>query len=272
MCCMQLHTCMSCTASLTLERSTYDTTQSPNTATPLLLFELFPAVQIVLLGVCISSSPSGGDQYEQLSLQPMPLYSLPTDNVIMTCFASSAGGRLFMGGADGHLYEIQYEATDTWRRRRCAKVRGRCHMCAWGCVRLASSKAGVLRQQSASVNMLPATSLEHCLVPDHQAADVVLCCAAALITFACAGAHHWRLPADAAGVSANPAVWPACAAGAAGAGRRARHPLLHGSKQHTAGGPGCSAAAHIVRLAASSLPPCCWLPLHWVGAGSTHML
>jgi nuclear pore complex protein Nup155 len=82
--------------------------------------------QIVLLGVCISPSPAGGDQYEQLSLQPMPLYSLPSDNVIMTCFASSAGGRLFMGGSDGNLYEIQYEATDTWRRRRCSKVRAGC--------------------------------------------------------------------------------------------------------------------------------------------------
>lgn len=79
--------------------------------------------QIVLLGVCISPSPAGGDLYEQLSLQPMPLYSLPSDNVVMTCFASSAGGRLFMGGSDGNLYEIQYEATDTWRRRRCSKVR-----------------------------------------------------------------------------------------------------------------------------------------------------
>lgn len=80
-------------------------------------------LQIVLLGVCISPSPAGGDQYEQLSLQPMPLYSLPSDNVIMTCFASSAGGRLFMGGSDGNLYEIRYEATDNWRRRRCSKVR-----------------------------------------------------------------------------------------------------------------------------------------------------
>ena len=53
----------------------------------------------------------------------MPLYSLPTDNVIMTCFASSAGGRLFMGGADGNLCEIQYEATDRWLKRRCTKVR-----------------------------------------------------------------------------------------------------------------------------------------------------
>ena len=75
-----------------------------------------------MLGVCISPSPAGGDQYEQLSLQPMPLYSLPSDNVVMTCFASSAGGRLFMGGSDGNVYEIRYEATDNWRRRRCSKV------------------------------------------------------------------------------------------------------------------------------------------------------
>jgi nuclear pore complex protein Nup155 len=91
-----------------------------------LLLLLLLLAQIVLLGVCISPSPAGGDQYEQLSLQPMPLYSLPSDNVVMTCVASSAGGRLFMGGSDGNLYEIQYEATDTWRRRRCSKV------CVWG--------------------------------------------------------------------------------------------------------------------------------------------
>jgi nuclear pore complex protein Nup155 len=79
--------------------------------------------QIVLLGVCTSPAKAGGsDAHEELSLQPMPLYSLPSDNVIMTCFASSASGRIFMGGSDGHVYELQYAATDSWRQRRCSKV------------------------------------------------------------------------------------------------------------------------------------------------------
>jgi nuclear pore complex protein Nup155 len=83
----------------------------------------------VLLGVCISAGPGGGggggggDAYEALLLQPLPLYSLPSDNVIMTCVASSAAGRLFLGGADGHVYELQYAAADSWRQRRCSKVR-----------------------------------------------------------------------------------------------------------------------------------------------------
>jgi nuclear pore complex protein Nup155 len=84
---------------------------------------LLRCYQIVLLGVCTSPAKGGGsDAYEELSLQPMPLYSLPSDNVIMTCFASSASGRIFMGGSDGHVYELQYAATDSWRQRRCSKV------------------------------------------------------------------------------------------------------------------------------------------------------
>ncbi|KAF8069564.1 NUP155 [Scenedesmus sp. PABB004] len=80
--------------------------------------------QIVLLGVCTGPSRvGGGDAYEELSLQPMPLYSLPSDNTIMTCFASSAAGRIFLGGADGHVYELAYAASDSWRQRRCTKVR-----------------------------------------------------------------------------------------------------------------------------------------------------
>eukprot|EP00878_Enallax_costatus_P016050 GHUV01016827.1.p1 GENE.GHUV01016827.1~~GHUV01016827.1.p1 ORF type:complete len:1150 (+),score=458.72 GHUV01016827.1:567-4016(+) len=85
---------------------------------------LATTVEIVLLGVCTSPSKGGGsDHYEELSLQPMPLYTLPSDNTIMTCFASSALGRIFMGANDGHVYEIQYAATDSWRQRRCSKVR-----------------------------------------------------------------------------------------------------------------------------------------------------
>jgi nuclear pore complex protein Nup155 len=79
----------------------------------------------VLLGVCTSPAKGGGsDAFEELSLQPMPLYSLPSDNVIMTCFAASDSGRIFLGGSDGHVYEVQYAATDSWRQRRCSKVRG----------------------------------------------------------------------------------------------------------------------------------------------------
>lgn len=31
-------------------------------------------------------------------------------------------GRVFLGGSDGHLYELQYAAADSWGRKRCQKV------------------------------------------------------------------------------------------------------------------------------------------------------
>lgn len=31
-------------------------------------------------------------------------------------------GRVFLGGSDGHLYELQYNAADSWGRKRCQKV------------------------------------------------------------------------------------------------------------------------------------------------------
>eukprot|EP00879_Flechtneria_rotunda_P022745 GHRR01024022.1.p1 GENE.GHRR01024022.1~~GHRR01024022.1.p1 ORF type:complete len:934 (+),score=353.75 GHRR01024022.1:671-3472(+) len=85
---------------------------------------LATTVEIVLLGVCTSPAKGeGSDPYEELSLQPMPLYSIPSDNVIMTSFAASATGGLFLGGSDGHVYEIQYAANDGWRQKRMSKVR-----------------------------------------------------------------------------------------------------------------------------------------------------
>jgi hypothetical protein len=33
-------------------------------------------------------------------------------------------GRIFLGGSDGHVYEVQYHATASWGgRKRCSKVK-----------------------------------------------------------------------------------------------------------------------------------------------------
>eukprot|EP00873_Tetraselmis_striata_P006108 jgi/Tetstr1/426372/TSEL_016684.t1 len=86
---------------------------------------LCTTVEIVLLGVCCSKGPGGaGDEWQELSLQPLPLYTISSDNVVMTCVASTNSGRIFLGGADGHLYEVLYTSGDGWRQRRCSKV---CH-------------------------------------------------------------------------------------------------------------------------------------------------
>lgn len=89
------------------------------------LLVLCTTTEIVLLGVCCSrGAGGGGDDCEELTLQPLPLYSVPADNVTMVSVAATADGRIFMGGADGHLYELQYSSGDSWRSKRCQKV---CH-------------------------------------------------------------------------------------------------------------------------------------------------
>jgi nuclear pore complex protein Nup155 len=79
------------------------------------------SLQIVLLGVCMGPSANedaGGD----LTLQPLPLYACSSDGVTMCSVAATHDGRIFTGGANGLLYEIVYNATDTWRKKRCYKV------------------------------------------------------------------------------------------------------------------------------------------------------
>jgi len=78
-------------------------------------------MQIVLLGVCMSPGLNG-DASEELTVQPLPLYACSSDNVTMCSVATTPGGRIFTGGANGNLYEIVYNSTDTWRKKRCYKV------------------------------------------------------------------------------------------------------------------------------------------------------
>jgi nuclear pore complex protein Nup155 len=46
-------------------------------------------LQIVMLGVCLGKGGAGGSSCDDLTLQPLPLYTVPSDNVIMTCIAST---------------------------------------------------------------------------------------------------------------------------------------------------------------------------------------
>ena len=80
-------------------------------------------VQLVLLGVCCSGNIIGGDPFEELTLQPLPEYTIPTDGVTMTCITSTESGRIFLGGRDGHLYELLYTTGNGWQSR-CRKL---CH-------------------------------------------------------------------------------------------------------------------------------------------------
>lgn len=78
---------------------------------------------------------AGGDPQGMLKITPLPMYSLPTDGVLMTCVGTTRSGRIFMGGDDGHVYEVTYSAGESGgvlrkvmdkltsaERKRCALV------------------------------------------------------------------------------------------------------------------------------------------------------
>ena len=80
---------------------------------------LCTTTEIMFVGLCHT-----GDQFEEIELQTLSQYKVPTDNVKMISVASSGDGRVFFGGEDGNLYEVVYTAKDTWRQKKCVKV---CH-------------------------------------------------------------------------------------------------------------------------------------------------
>ena len=66
----------------------------------MLIFDLF---FFVMLG----GLPEDG--FAEMHLQPDPLFSIPSDNVYMSCITGTFQGRIFTGGRDGCLYEIAYQ-------------------------------------------------------------------------------------------------------------------------------------------------------------------
>lgn len=80
---------------------------------------LCTTTEISFIGIC-----HDGDDFEEISLEKLSQYTLSSDNVSMISVASTKDGRVFLGGADGNLYEVTYAAKDTWRTKRCLKV---CH-------------------------------------------------------------------------------------------------------------------------------------------------
>lgn len=71
--------------------------------------------------MCCSSSADGTDPYAEISLQPLPEYTMPSDNVTMTCVACTDNGQIYLTGRDGHIYELQYTTGSAWRKP-CRKI------------------------------------------------------------------------------------------------------------------------------------------------------
>eukprot|EP00730_Choanoeca_flexa_P008962 TRINITY_DN12562_c0_g2_i1.p1 TRINITY_DN12562_c0_g2~~TRINITY_DN12562_c0_g2_i1.p1 ORF type:complete len:1292 (+),score=380.00 TRINITY_DN12562_c0_g2_i1:19-3894(+) len=67
---------------------------------------------VSLVGVEFQRTAEG--QVEELNLDADAHYVTSTDNVAMTCLIGGPDGRIFMGGNDGAVYELQYEKSTSW--------------------------------------------------------------------------------------------------------------------------------------------------------------
>ncbi|KAK3027483.1 hypothetical protein RJ639_040284, partial [Escallonia herrerae] len=85
------------------------------------LLVLATPVELILVGVCCSGMGDGSDPCAEVSLQPLPEYSIPSDGVTMTCITCTDRGHVFLAGRDGHVYELQYTTGSGWNKR-CRKV------------------------------------------------------------------------------------------------------------------------------------------------------
>ncbi|KAK4765177.1 hypothetical protein SAY86_026267 [Trapa natans] len=84
------------------------------------LLILATPIELILVGVCCSAGADGADPYLEVSLQPLPEYTVPSDGVTMTCITCTENGRIFLSGRDGHIYELCY--TSSGWHKRCRKI------------------------------------------------------------------------------------------------------------------------------------------------------
>ncbi|KAG5319570.1 NU155 protein, partial [Pseudoatta argentina] len=80
------------------------------------LLILTTTVEITILGVTI---PDAGGE---MQLVPEPIFTVTTDGIGITTIANTNSGRIFLGGRNGSLFEIYYQAESSWFGKRCKKV------------------------------------------------------------------------------------------------------------------------------------------------------
>ncbi len=76
-------------------------------------------MQIALVGVHLSRDANGNAEMKLVNLEH---FRAPSDDVMMTTTTATPEGRVFLGGNDGHLYELEYRNQSSWLRGRCNKV------------------------------------------------------------------------------------------------------------------------------------------------------
>lgn len=76
-------------------------------------------LQIALVGLHINKDGNGNLEMTPINFEH---FRIPSDDVMMTTTTCTADGRIFLGGNDGHLYELEYRNRESWLRGRCNKV------------------------------------------------------------------------------------------------------------------------------------------------------
>lgn len=81
------------------------------------LLVLVTSVDIIVLGVTFGEK----DLFSEIQLIPEPVFTLPTDGVVVSTILGTEMGRIFLGSKEGNLFEIYYQAESGWFGKRCKK-------------------------------------------------------------------------------------------------------------------------------------------------------
>ncbi|XP_076674265.1 nuclear pore complex protein Nup154 isoform X2 [Andrena cerasifolii] len=84
------------------------------------LLILTTTVEITILGVTLTETCDGATP--EMQLVPEPIFTVTTDGIGITTIANTSSGRIFLGGRNGSLYEIYYQAESSWFGKRCKKI------------------------------------------------------------------------------------------------------------------------------------------------------
>ena len=80
---------------------------------------LSTGMQIALVGLHINKDGNGNLEMTPINLEH---FRVPSDDAMMTTTTCTPDGRIFLGGNDGHLYEVEYRNRNSWLKGRCNKA------------------------------------------------------------------------------------------------------------------------------------------------------
>ncbi|XP_017059277.1 nuclear pore complex protein Nup154 [Drosophila ficusphila] len=81
------------------------------------LLLLTTPIEVIVLGVTF-----GEGSHKEMQLMNRTIFVIGTDNVSISVIKGTDDGRIFLGGRDGCLYEIFYQAESSWFGKRCKKI------------------------------------------------------------------------------------------------------------------------------------------------------